>query len=98
MAIIAAQAFEACRTENDDSYDNCTVASLQSIEPVLNQVGSRLTVTSAARSFEVQVAANRDAGAAVFTLSRASNGGTSRTCSTGTAERGGCSAQSSGTW
>jgi type IV pilus assembly protein PilA len=98
VAVSAAKAFEACKTESNGSYAACTLTSLRQIEPTLNEAGTRLTVSSNADDYEVTVRANRDAGAAVFTLSRSSNGSTSRSCSTGSADKGGCSAQSSGSW
>ena len=95
----AANAFEACRTDvTGGSYSSCTLASLTAIEPSLNDVGSRLSVSSTADSYEITVTANRDGGAAVFALTRSSSGSRTRTCSTGTADKGGCSAQSGGTW
>ncbi|MGZ5387176.1 MAG: type IV pilin protein [Solirubrobacterales bacterium] len=98
-ASTAARAFEACKTDtNGGSYAPCSLASLTSIEPALNDAGSRLSVSSTANTYEVTVTANRDSGAAVFTMSRATNGTRTRTCSTGSADKGGCSAQSNGTW
>jgi hypothetical protein len=44
------------------------------------------------------VTSNRDANAATFTLVRAANGTTTRGCGTGSADKGGCSAQSGGSW
>ena len=94
----AAKALEACKVgSNNSSYATCTVGELQSIEPTLNSAAARLTVNTGSNSYEVIVAATRDGGAAEFTLSRASNSTTTRTCSTGTAAKGGCSAQSGGT-
>jgi type IV pilus assembly protein PilA len=97
-ATSAAQAFETCKTDSNGSYASCTLSSLRSIEPTLNNAGARLSVTSSTDDYRVTVTADRDAGAAVFTLSRDSNGATARTCSTGSADKGGCSAQSGGTW
>ena len=97
-ATSAAQAFETCKTDSNGSYASCTLGSLRSIEPTLNDAGARLSVISSSDDYEVTVTADRDAGAAVFTLSRDSNGATGRTCSTGSADKGGCSAQSGGTW
>ena len=98
VVVAASKALEACRTESNGSYANCTVASLRSIEPTLNDAGSRLSVSSNTNDYEITVTADRDAGAAEFTLSHSSNGTTTRSCSTGSADKGGCSAQSSGTW
>jgi type IV pilus assembly protein PilA len=96
--VTAAEAMETCATDNNGSYTNCTKASLQSIEPTLNDAGSRLAVTAGSNNYQIVVTSNRDSNAATFTLSRSSTGATSRTCSTGTADKGGCSAQSGGTW
>jgi type IV pilus assembly protein PilA len=97
-AVTTAEAFETCATDNNGSYASCTEASLIAIEPTLNDVASRLAVTSTANTYQITVTSNRDSNAATFVLSRAANGTTSRTCSTGSADKGGCSAQASGTW
>ena len=97
-AVTTAEAFETCATDNNGSYASCTEASLISIEPTLNDVASRLAVTSTANTYSVTVTSNRDSNAATFVLARAANGTTSRTCGTGSADKGGCSAQASGTW
>ena len=94
----AAKALEVCSSENNGSYSNCSKTSLESIEPTLNNADTRLTVTSNASSYRVIVTSNRDANAATFTLSRSSDGSNSRSCDTGSADRGGCSAQFNGTW
>jgi type IV pilus assembly protein PilA len=98
-AVTAAEAFETCATDNNGSYTNCNESALISIEPTLQDVSSpRLAVTSTANTYSVTVTSNRDSNAATFVLARAANGTTSRTCSTGSADKGGCSAQASGTW
>ena len=97
-AVTAAQAVETCATDNNGVYTSCTEAALQSIDPTLNDAAARLVVTPGANNYSVVVTSNRDSNAATFTLSRSSDGTTSRTCGTGTADKGGCSAQSSGTW
>lgn len=99
-AATAARAFEACRTgtPNGGSFASCTLQDLRDIEPSLNDAGARLSVSSTATTYQVTVTADRDAGAATFVISRAANGARTRTCSTGSAQKGGCSAQSSGTW
>ena len=94
--VSAAKAFEACSTDANGSYSGCTLASLQAIEPTLNNYA--ISVSSGAKSYQVIATADRDSNAATFTLSRASNGGTTRSCDTGAADKGGCSAQSGGTW
>ncbi len=95
-ASTAARAFEACKTDtHGGSYAPCSLASLTAIEPALNDAGSRLSVSSTADTYEVTVTAERDSGAAVFTMSRDTDGTRTRSCSTGTADRGGCT---DGTW
>src|SRR3954453_5926931 len=94
----AAKAFEVCSSENNGSYSNCSTASLEAIEPTLNNADPRLSITSNASDYRVIVTSNRDSSAAKFTLSRSSDGSTSRSCSTGAADKGGCSAQTNGTW
>ena len=93
-AVTAAEAMETCATDNNGSYGNCTEASLDSIEPTLNDSAARTTVASGTNTYNIVVTSNRDADAATFTLSRSSNGQTARTCSTGGADKGGCGAQS----
>ena len=97
-AVTAAEAFETCATDNNGSYSSCTLASLRSIEPTLNDAGARLSVSSGSNNYQVVVTSNRDSNAATFTLSRAAGGTTARTCATGSADKGGCSATSGGTW
>jgi hypothetical protein len=55
-------------------------------------------VASTANTYSITITSDRDAGDVTFTLARASNGATSRTCATSPADKGGCSAQTSGTW
>ena len=97
-AVTAAQATETCATDNNGVYTSCTEAAVQSIEPTLNDAAARLVVTPGSNNYSVVVTSNRDSNAATFTLSRSADGTTSRTCGTGTADKGGCSAQTSGTW
>jgi type IV pilus assembly protein PilA len=97
-AVTAAEAMETCATDNNGAYTNCTLSSIQAIEPTLNDAGSRLAVSSGSNNYQVVVTSNRDSNAATFTLSRSSNGSTGRSCSTGTADKGGCSSQSGGSW
>jgi type IV pilus assembly protein PilA len=97
-AVTAAEAMETCATDNNGSYASCTEASLDAIEPTLNDSAARTTVASTANTYTITVTSNRDSNAATFVLTRGSGGTTSRTCATGTADKGGCSAQTSGTW
>ena len=95
-AVTAAEAMETCATDNNGSYSGCTLASLTAIEPTLNDAGSRLTVPAAnASDYRIEVQSSR-ATTVVFTMSRAAGGTTSRTCSYGSNDKGGCN--SSGSW
>jgi type IV pilus assembly protein PilA len=96
--VTAAEASETCATDNNGSYTNCTKAALTAIEPSLTDAGARLAVTPGTNNYQIVVTSNRDSNAATFTLSRSSTGSSARTCSTGTADKGGCSAQSGGSW
>jgi type IV pilus assembly protein PilA len=96
--VTAAEASETCATDNNGSYTNCTKAALTAIEPTLTDAGARLAVTPGTNNYQIVVTSNRDSNAATFTLSRSSNGSTQRSCSTGTADKGGCSATSGGSW
>ena len=97
-AVTAAEAIETCATDNNGSYATCTEASIISIEPTLQDVAARMVVASTPTTYTVTVTSNRDSNAATFVLARAANGTTTRTCGTGSADKGGCSAQASGTW
>jgi type IV pilus assembly protein PilA len=97
-AVTAAEAMETCATDNNGAYTNCTLAAIRSIEPTLNDAGARLTVSSGSNTYTVNVVSNRDSNAATFTLTRSATGTTSRQCSTGSADKGGCSATSGGSW
>ena len=97
VAVTSAEAFETCATDNNGAYTNCTESALISIEPTLTDSSSRLAVSSTSNTYSVTVTSNRDSNAATFVLARASNGTTARTCTTGSADKGGCSA-ATGTW
>ena len=95
--VTAAEAVETCSTDNNGDYTNCNKSAVVSIEPTLADAGTRLTVTpNGTTGYTVAVSSTRSTSV-VFTLTKTS-GVTSRTCATGTEDRGGCSAQSSGTW
>jgi type IV pilus assembly protein PilA len=96
--VTAAEAMETCATDNNGSYSSCSKASLESIEPTLNDADARLTVSTGSNNYAITVSSTRDTTNVHFTLSRSSTGTTTRSCSTGTADKGGCSAQSGGTW
>ena len=97
-AVTAAEAVETCATDNNGAYTSCDLTAIRSIEPTLNDAGARLAVSSGSNNYQVVVTSNRDSNAATFTLSRAAGGTTARTCATGSADKGGCSATSGGTW
>jgi type IV pilus assembly protein PilA len=98
VVVSAARALEVCATEQNGSYASCSTATLQDIENTLRDAGARLSITTGANDYSVVVTSKRDSNAVTFTLSRSSNGTTSRKCDTGSADRGGCSAQSNGSW
>jgi type IV pilus assembly protein PilA len=98
-AVTAAEAAETCATDNNGSYQNCVEASLDSIEPTLNDSAGRTAVSNlSSNTYTIVVTSNRDNNEVTFTLARNANGTTTRSCSSGTADKGGCSATSSGTW
>jgi type IV pilus assembly protein PilA len=97
-AVTAAKAVETCATDNNGKYTTCDVAAVTAIEPTLNDLGARLAVTPADDHYTIVVTSNRDAGAVTFTYTRNADATVTRTCDTGTANKGGCSAQSGGTW
>jgi type IV pilus assembly protein PilA len=97
-AVTAAEAMETCATDNNGAYTSCDLTAVRSIEPTLNDAGARLAVSSGSNNYQVVVTSNRDSNAATFTLSRSANGTTTRSCATGSADKGGCSATSGGSW
>jgi type IV pilus assembly protein PilA len=97
-AVTAAKAVETCATDNNGLYTSCDTAAATAIEPTLNDLGSRLAVTPGDHDYEIIVTSNRDSGVVKFTYTRNADGTVSRDCETGTVDRGGCSAQSGGTW
>jgi type IV pilus assembly protein PilA len=96
----SAEAMETCATDNNGAYAaSCNASQLRTIEPTLNDTGSRLTVTpgTPASGYTLSVASNRDSGNVVFSYVRNANGSTTRSCTVaGGADRGGC--PSSGNW
>ena len=98
VAVSAAKALEVCSSDQNASYANCTQATLEDIEATLRNAGSRLNISTSANTYNVVVTSKRDSNAVTFTLSRSANGSTRRTCATGSVDKGGCSAQSNGTW
>jgi type IV pilus assembly protein PilA len=96
-AVTAAEAMETCATDNNGSYGNCDITAIRSIEPTLNDAGSRLVVAPASNNYSLTVASSRDTTNVHFALTRAANGTTSRNCTIGGGvDNGGC--PSSGSW
>jgi hypothetical protein len=96
--VTAAEAMETCATDNNGSYSTtfCTKADVLNIEPTLNDLDARLTVTPATTSYTIVVESSRSANV-TFTFTRNASGTSSRTCAvSGSVDRGGCS--SSGNW
>jgi type IV pilus assembly protein PilA len=100
VAVTAAEAAETCATDNNGQYTNCTESALLAIEPTLTDAASRLAVSNlATNTYTITVTSNRDGTNVNFTLARAANGTTTRSCSAaGGADKGGCSATSGGSW
>jgi type IV pilus assembly protein PilA len=95
--VTAAEAMETCATDNNGSYATCDKSAILLIEPTLNDAASRLTVTpNGTTGYTIVVTSTRNS-AVSFTMTKAS-GVTTRSCATGSEDKGGCSAQSSGTW
>jgi type IV pilus assembly protein PilA len=95
--VTASRAMEACASDHGGSYSSCSKAALVAVQPALGDLDDRLEVTPGASTYKIAIVASRDASV-TFTLSRSTDGTTSRTCSTGTVERGGCLTPSTGTW
>ena len=95
--ITATRAMEACATEHGGNYSSCSRDALVAAEPSLGDLDARLGVNPGSNNYEIAVVAIRDASVR-FTLSRSADGTTSRSCSIGSVERGGCLAPSTGTW
>jgi type IV pilus assembly protein PilA len=88
----AATAMETYSTDNNGSYANATVATLQGLEPSLsNANGLALPATPTATTYSVRVTS---ASGTTFTIARAADGTISRSCSQ--ANTGSCGA--GGTW
>ena len=66
------------------------------MEPGLDDADDRLTVVTGSGTYEIGVMSRRDPTVS-FTVSRAADGTTTRTCSTNE-DRGGCQVPRTGTW
>ena len=96
IAVMAAKTIEACAAEHGASYENCSKEALLAMEPSLNDAIDRLTVVTGSATYEISVMSRRDPTVS-FTVSRAADGTTTRTCSTNE-DRGGCQVPRTGTW
>jgi type IV pilus assembly protein PilA len=96
IAVSAAKTIEACAAEHGGSYESCSKDALLAMEPSLNDGVDRLTVVTGAATYEIGVMSKRDPNVS-FTVSKAADGTTARTCSTNE-DRGGCQALRTGTW
>lgn len=99
-AVTAAEAMETCATDNGGSYAaTCNASELQNIEPTLRDA-TALAATPGTPSGGYTVSADsKRNGAPTFTITRAGNGQTTRSCDSGTStEKGGCSATTGGSW
>src|SRR2546421_8025498 len=91
----ASQAMETCATDNNGAYTTCNKTALTTIEPTLNDTGTRLTVTPGTPSGGYTVAVDtNDVRGQTYTITKTSGGTTTRTCVA--AQGGGC--KSGGTW
>ena len=101
--ITAAEAMETCATDNNGTYattcDNEASPNnnLLTIEPTLNDASARMTVTpgTPAGGYTIAVDSNRS-GVHTFTLTRSSNGTTTRTCTP--VSDGGCPSSGATSW
>ena len=96
-AVTASQAMEECATQHGGSYAGCSKEELLSLQPALRDVESRLIVAPEPNRYNVAVVSNRDSNVS-FAVHRSPDGTTSRTCTVGTAERGGCKTPATGVW
>jgi type IV pilus assembly protein PilA len=96
VAVMAAKTIEACAAEHGGSYEPCLKDALMAMEPSLEDAVDRLTVVTGSATYEIGVMSKRDPTVS-FTVSKAADGTTTRTCSTNE-DRGGCEVLRTGTW
>jgi type IV pilus assembly protein PilA len=83
---------EACASENNGVFTNCTLAELKKIEPTLNDTTTATAAVGTLGAEEFEVKSTAKGTGDVYTLQNI-KGSITRTC---TANKGGCSA--AGTW
>jgi prepilin-type N-terminal cleavage/methylation domain-containing protein len=94
--VMTATTIESCATDHRGSYERCSEETLLSMEPSLADAADRIIVVARPNTYEIIVVSPRDPNVS-FALSRASNGTTTRTCTTNE-DRGGCLVPTTGTW
>lgn len=94
--VTATRAIESCAAENGGHYQRCPKAMVLVVQPSLRDAADRLTISTGPGSYEIAVASRRDP-AVFFKVTRASDGTTTRSCTTN-GERGGCLVPTTGTW
>ena len=93
QARTAATAAETSATDNNGTYGAVTVTALQTIEPTLNDTSGSTLSTASGTTSGYTVSSTSKSGN-VFTMTRASDGTMTRSCTT--TASGGCPA--SGSW
>ena len=81
VAVTASKTIEACAAEHAGNYESCVKDALVAMEPSLEEAMDRLTVVTGPATYEVGVMSKRDPSVS-FTVSKAADGTTTRTCST----------------
>jgi hypothetical protein len=95
-AVMAVRAIESCATEHGGRYEPCSEEVLLETQPSLWNVRDRLVVEPGLRHYEIGVTSRRDPNVS-FRVFRATDGSTTRTCTTN-GKRGGCLVPTTGTW
>jgi type II secretory pathway pseudopilin PulG len=95
-AVTVTRAIESCAAEYGGRYERCSKEVILEVQPSLRDAADRLTVEVLPGSYEIAVASRRDP-AVSFKVTRASDGTTTRSCTTN-GDRGGCLVPTTGTW
>jgi type IV pilus assembly protein PilA len=98
----AETAMETYSTDHNGEYMNGaaepTLAELYAIEPTLKETSSATFALTAATANGYTITSTSKATKDVFTITRGANGEVTRTCSSTTGTKTGCSGKESGTW
>ena len=91
--------WKTARRSPAGSYAGCSTggAAARCSQPILRDVEDRLIVAPEPNSYNVTVVSKRDSNVS-FAVHRTAGGTTSRTCTVGTGERGGCKTPATGVW